>query len=1395
MTARVVSAGIDHLKRRLASDKDGEQLQREINSSLSVSELRRLLRVARNALRRRQRRDSARPRRIRNAPSVRIPASRDATQTRPESDKSTEIDTRQAAHAAQPRPRHDPVLPTTGHTESHTESHNPSDSGHTLSSDEVPEDSDSDDTLHHDQIEDDENLDDIHVVDADISSAHVTKSNVDASDPDDGDTGPEAGRFDHTRSDRVSPIGPSCDSITIYGTVVSPEGNNEELLDDALLDQEQASSQECHSLASISRESEMLAVSTSPDQQSTAASDEHDNAPILLAPELVDHFKAWQRDASNLFAMIEMQAPNDIASSYAFACHLESKTLITQLLWRFVCTTFADILRPPGSLGKVTLDSLDFMVRACGTAGNVTDATIRGKLRRWARQGCRFRIFIEAIGHGCLFLLPFEDEYKYKTAAATDMLAGMAQRFIDRGIKQAMARLGADNLADQVRSILMKPFENCQWVGKGQLTFFQSSKIHQESVVRASSPPATQNFGVDELHSSISTSIEQAQDRSPDRPDVVITPGSTLAATARDVLDCLSRNGYRNQTEEDTIVHPSIEEDLEEKYALVLMLLTAFHDSVPTELFERARIPQYRWHSDGSVQEIPALKSDMYPTLADVIDSLFDSTTTDHTLADTICAHHFDQRHGLLSVDLKISTILLPYLGEGFWENQAVAIHVHAFPRDEFWEANLPCLARSLGPSLWNLVKRLGPCGIREDLRTDVVDCLLVYARFKALQHRSDILELAESLLNLAAAELDLQSQISKARCVLARSQICRIKGEYELSDEMIASFPVPAQPTGGLLNSVLGLLNISQTENKIQQNNISDASSVLSLWKVPLKPSYAELRVMPLRLLADAKVARAERRYQQASEFLRQILSFPTINDSIREQALFLFVDTLCDQSEFQQALDHIRSLRTDGLVNLMNTKTRGRFLCSELDVNIGLGRFEQALATLRKCRSHFRRTSEDMGEQLLHVRMIMADARFAHAQANHAESLRRWVYALKCARRYRSLQPEGCTIGTILLSIALEYAYLGYKAEPRLLRVYAEGFLCDHGDIWIPVITGWKENVRQYLDFMAATDMIRHPVSRSPQSPQVHETPETFFRVIHTYFEVTCKNMVFGNDETLLAADGVARRNDLCVTFDSLCYKATMLYESGSFGDFGCALNDAFGLLETVLKEEHPRTLTCFFEVLLLFTRSGLPEVALKLGSQIEALTDHTIHRGRLWRQVCQLLGRLDPETMTSAVERGWSCITDTFSDVLGSTHRLAISVRLDYMKRIVVNSVQEECILRDLLAGFDGKSMPSTPRLMLNLAQNLLRQRRCSEAEDVTWKVMRMLQENEMYGGRDAERVESWKTLAHSYFGQKDVLRAETTLLEALKMIETQWGRDHAWWDEFTVVLQDWRQSWNR
>jgi tetratricopeptide (TPR) repeat protein len=319
------------------------------------------------------------------------------------------------------------------------------------------------------------------------------------------------------------------------------------------------------------------------------------------------------------------------------------------------------------------------------------------------------------------------------------------------------------------------------------------------------------------------------------------------------------------------------------------------------------------------------------------------------------------------------------------------------------------------------------------------------------------------------------------------------------------------------------------------------------------------------------------------------------------------------------------------------------------------------------------------------------------------------------------------------------------------------------------------------------------------SPPPPQAILVPDYLFRNIKTYFQESCRKMTFDEYETLLGPDGTELRSSLCSDFDSYCFTASIFERRGMYSESRCALSSAGALVEQILRAEHPRTLACFLEVFIHLIQTGHLQVTDVLRRFVKDTSARVIETEHPWGLIWRFLGELDSKNLYDAMTRIWECTIKTFQSELGTSHRLAVSVRLDYIKRVYRferKLEEEERLLRDLLSLLrDQGGILPIPRVMLNLAHNLNGQGLYDEAEKIAQEVLSLLGEQRIFAERDVERIECMKVISHSQNYQGNTVKAEQTMRNAIGMIVDYWGTQHSWILEFKNVLEGWLRDWGQ
>lgn len=217
----------------------------------------------------------------------------------------------------------------------------------------------------------------------------------------------------------------------------------------------------------------------------------------------------------------------------------------------------------------------------------------------------------------------------------------------------------------------------------------------------------------------------------------------------------------------------------------------------------------------------------------------------------------------------------------------------------------------------------------------------------------------------------------------------------------------------------------------------------------------------------------------------------------------------------------------------------------------------------------------------------------------------------------------------------------------------------------------------------------------------------------------------MIFDEDQILLRPDGTEFSNEMCSNFDSYCFTLTMSKDQPLFAHR--LLSRAKTLVPEIIRAQHPRTLACFLEVCIHLIQAGNSRVALSLLELVQRESRRIITTCHPWVHVCRLLGQVDLDTIEEALTQVWKCNVDTFGEHLGHFNRLAMAVRLDYMKRVygITEPRIEEQLLCKLSARVSWAPRQSTPRVMLNLAHNMNRQGCYDRAKSLAQKILLFLE----------------------------------------------------------------------
>lgn len=120
-------------------------------------------------------------------------------------------------------------------------------------------------------------------------------------------------------------------------------------------------------------------------------------------------------DALHKFHLTRPSVRNNVvtespADYYEYTCSVETDRLYNRILWRFLTTSYHDLISGIGNTvqrcSDPKNDGVAFVVNAICQTGKHKLHEVQARVREWAKIGRRYRGYVDALCSGCLILFP-----------------------------------------------------------------------------------------------------------------------------------------------------------------------------------------------------------------------------------------------------------------------------------------------------------------------------------------------------------------------------------------------------------------------------------------------------------------------------------------------------------------------------------------------------------------------------------------------------------------------------------------------------------------------------------------------------------------------------------------------------------------------------------------------------------------------------------------------------------------------------------------------------------------------------------------------------------------------------------------------------------------------------
>lgn len=128
--------------------------------------------------------------------------------------------------------------------------------------------------------------------------------------------------------------------------------------------------------------------------------------------EIAEHFELWKADPSAFLRSDSSQVPSSLQAHYNYTLSLGTSIASHRILWRFVTTTYFDILSAlsPSDRYSVSKEGIAFVVAVICTSDLHNREVVEENIIKWVQEGKKYRALANCLGGNlcCYFFLPSE---------------------------------------------------------------------------------------------------------------------------------------------------------------------------------------------------------------------------------------------------------------------------------------------------------------------------------------------------------------------------------------------------------------------------------------------------------------------------------------------------------------------------------------------------------------------------------------------------------------------------------------------------------------------------------------------------------------------------------------------------------------------------------------------------------------------------------------------------------------------------------------------------------------------------------------------------------------------------------------------------------------------------
>ncbi|CAG9991149.1 unnamed protein product [Clonostachys byssicola] len=522
---------------------------------------------------------------------------------------------------------------------------------------------------------------------------------------------------------------------------------------------------------------------------------------------------------------------------------------------------------------------------------------------------------------------------------------------------------------------------------------------------------------------------------------------------SQSLTDSVAPYAYHNLFSE----YPDILPDFS-KLSLIIHSLGG--SDVPDALLKSVRSPQRRWNPDGEIESNHSTDSGISSEILELLsnDDRLDHAATDpniirQTLNDGTVSWSISPEQSSL-----LAGVLLPETAESL---ALLGLKLICYACPPCYEGNTSWSSQ-VKQMVWTLLdKALERPKTAASLRSQVLDAILYFCERDSLAIRRRAVERARVLL-VKSVPYYLHASVALFQSLLCRMDVDLVQSDFVIRDFLCKSRP----PVSRRDDALRGRLHISHIENMIQRFDDDVASSIYE-WQGTHPLSALEIDVTRRLQGLAAKFFQSIGDFEKSRDSLEQYLSLnpsEPITVRMRRPIVSRLTDTHCEIGDYHRAFKLIQP----EIANIADKEKRSRpvrrLLLASVEASIGQGRLDEAESTLLELAEAEAPGPDDLTDQLMHMRGVIARARVAHEREDFEEAIRRWSSALEeNARLEQFNQRYQFTAAVLYLSLAHAYLSAGDETSGRKSWDIAAGIVkTQRCEFWLPVVASqWLRKI----------------------------------------------------------------------------------------------------------------------------------------------------------------------------------------------------------------------------------------------------------------------------------------------------------------------------------------------